>query len=138
MASLKAWAEQQQQADDFEEHSALGKAIQYLLRHYNRLTLFCREVGAFLDNNRMEETLKLIIRNRKTSHFFKTTNGAGIANVITSVIATTMRTEANLFDYLVALQRYRQEICHHPQDWMPWNYQLAIKQLQQNTLQNAA
>ncbi|GAG93664.1 unnamed protein product, partial [marine sediment metagenome] len=46
----------------------MGKAIGYLLRHYDRLTLFCREVGALIDNNRMEETLKLIIRNRKTSH----------------------------------------------------------------------
>lgn len=138
MESLKAWAQQQHQADDFEEHSALGKAISYLLRHYDRLTLFCREVGALIDNNRMEETLKLVIRNRKTSHFFKTVNGAGIANVITSVIATAMRTEANLFNYLIALQRYRQRVREKPSGWMPWNYQEEVDQLQQLELEKAA
>jgi len=95
-------------------------------------------VGALIDNNRMEETLKLVIRNRKTSRFFKTVNGAGIANVITSVIATAMRTEANLFDYLIARQRYRQRVREKPSGWMPWNYQEAVDQLQQLELEKAA
>jgi hypothetical protein len=44
----------------------------------------------------MEETLKLIIRNRKTAHFFKTINGADVANVLTTAIGTAMRADINI------------------------------------------
>jgi hypothetical protein len=34
-----------------EPNSGLGKAIQYMLRHWMPLTLFLREAGAPVDNN---------------------------------------------------------------------------------------
>jgi hypothetical protein len=129
MQELKGWAETQQQSAEFEEHSALGKAINYLLRHFDKLTLFCKEPFAPLDNNRMEETLKIIIRNRKTAHFFKTSVGADVANVLTSLIATGMRAEINLFDYLVSVQRHSDLVRKNPAAWLPWNYQDALQEL---------
>ena len=53
----------------------------------------------------MEEKLKLIIHVRKTAHFYKTVVGAGVANVLQSLIAAEHVAEANLFDYLKALQQ---------------------------------
>jgi transposase len=122
MEEIKTWALSEQKADTFEEHSAFGKAINYLLRHFNKLTRFYQLPGVPIDNNRMEETLKLIIRSRRTCHFFKTVNGAGVANVLTSLIGTGMRADINLFDYLTILQRHAVEVRANPSAWLPWNY----------------
>jgi transposase len=43
MQEIKTWAQAKQHADDFESHSTLGKAINYFLRHYDKLILFCVE-----------------------------------------------------------------------------------------------
>jgi transposase len=122
MEDIKAWALSQQKAETFEEHSGFGKAINYLLRHFDKLTRFYQLSGVPIDNNRMEETLKLIIRSRKTCHFFKTVNGAGVANVLTSLIGTGMRAGINLFDYLTVLQSHANEVRANPSAWLPWNY----------------
>lgn len=126
MEQLREWAVGQQQSARFEEHCPLGKAINYLLRHYKKLTLFCVVAGALIDNNRMEETLKIVIRIRKTSHFYKTKNGAGVANVLTSLIATSHRAEINIFHYLIALQQNKDAVQASPSSWMPWNYELQL------------
>ena len=75
----------------------------------------------------MEEKLKLIIRGRKTAHFFKTVNGAGVSNVLTSIIATTYGVDENVYDYLRSLQRYADQIKADPSAWLPWNYRQTIK-----------
>ena len=58
MESIKHWCEAQREQPTFEEHSSLGKAINYFLNHYWGLTRFCYVLGAQIDNNRTEETLK--------------------------------------------------------------------------------
>lgn len=126
MQAIRSWAENKMAEEDFEEHSALGKAIQYFLRHYDKLILFCVEPGALIDNNRMEEKLKIIIRGRKTAHFYKTVNGAGVANVLISLIATAYNADENVYDYLVVLQRHQQQIKKNPEAWLPWNYKKSL------------
>lgn len=133
MEEIRAWAVSQQEEETFEEHSGFGKAINYLLRHFDKLTCFYQLPSVPLDNNRMEETLKIIIRSRKTCHFFKTVNGAGVANVLTSLIGTGMRANINLFDYLTALQRHAEAVRHNPKAWLPWNYLDAIAAIERIT-----
>jgi hypothetical protein len=53
----------------------------------------------------MEEKLKIVIRGRKSAHFYKTIKGAHVANVLISLIATTDQAHKNVFDYLQELQR---------------------------------
>ena len=91
---------------------------------YDGLTLFCQVIRAPIDNNRMEEGLKIKIRSRKTSHFYKTQIGADVANVLTSVIATAYRNEVNPFHYLNCLQRNRESVKADPASWLPWNASL--------------
>jgi len=122
MELIRDWGRQQLETQAVEANSGLGKAIRYFNKHFAGLTAFCRIEGAQIDNNAMEQALKLIIRGRKNSLFFKTAAGAAIADVITSVIATAYQANVNAFDYLIELQRHQLQVRQQPQQWLPWNY----------------
>lgn len=122
MARLRAWGQEKLQSGAVEESSGLGKAIGYFERHYDRLVGFCRYECARLDNNAMERHLKLIVRNRKNAHYFKTAAGAAIGDVITSIIATCASAGVNVLDYLNAVQRHQDAVKASPDQWLPWNY----------------
>ena len=51
MEGLHQWMTEQLNGHKTEPNSGLGKAMQYLLRHWPKLTLFLRVPGAPLDNN---------------------------------------------------------------------------------------
>lgn len=131
MKSIYDWALKKQTSAAFEEHSAFGKAINYFLRHYEKLIMFCVEPGALIDNNRMEEKLKIIIRGRKTAHFYKTATGADVANVLISLIATADQAQENIFDYLQALQKHQNDVKANPSFWLPWVYRESLKALEE-------
>ncbi len=122
MEQLRDWGQQQLDTGNTEANSGLGKAIAYFLRHFDELTAFCHWPAVPLDNNAMEATLKLIIRGRKNSLFFKTLAGAAVSDVLTSLIATAEKADINTFEYLIVLQRYRETVKRQPQAWLPWNY----------------
>ena len=103
-----------------EAHSSLGKACAYYCKHYDRLIQFCKTAGAPIDNNRMEEGLKVPIRTRKNAHFYKTKVGAGVANRLISLICTAYRNSVNPFHYLNALQRNQKSLKSDPKQWIPW------------------
>ena len=105
-----------------EPNSALGEAIAYLLKHWEKLTLFLRQAGAPLDNNVCERALKKAILHRKNALFYKTRHGARVGDLFMSLIYTCQLSGANPFDYLTELQRHAGELAANPQDWMPWNY----------------
>jgi transposase len=121
-ATLKTWLEQQTEQRLVEPNSSLGKAITYLLEHWETLTRCLTVPGAPLDNNTAERALKLCIRQRKTSLFYATEHSAYIASLLTSVIATCVQAGVNALEYLVAVQNHRHEVFAHPDAWLPWNY----------------
>ena len=127
MESIRQWGRDRLADNSVEANSGLGQAIAYFERHFAGLTRFCQVPKAPIDNNRMEQALKLIIRGRKNSLFFKTPAGAAIADVITSVIATAYHAEINAFDYLVVLQRHADEVKRQPELWLPWTYQATLE-----------
>jgi hypothetical protein len=61
---LQTWLEQQTAERLVEPNSSLGKAIAYMLEHWETLTRVVKEPGAPLDNNVAERALKLVIRQR--------------------------------------------------------------------------
>ncbi len=75
------------------------------------------------------EKLKIVIRGRKTAHFYKTVNGAGVANVIISLIATAAQADVNSYDYLVALQQNRDKVKENSKNWLPWNYEKTLSEI---------
>lgn len=123
MDELKTWLDQQFDDRLVEPNSSLGKAIAYMQGHWETLTRFLSVAGAPLDNNLVERALKLCIRQRKNSRFYKTEHGATIASVLTSLIATCAYAGVNALEYLVALQEHRHEVFADPGAWLPWTYQ---------------
>lgn len=130
MNEIKFWGEQLFESNEVEANSSLGNAIKYFIKHFNGLSAFCHFEGAKLDNNEMESMLKLVIRGRKNSLFFKTQAGADIADVLTSLIATCEKQSVNSFDYLKKIQRYSDKLRLNPENWLPWNYKDALKALE--------
>jgi len=127
MAELHAWLPRQFEDRLVEPNSSLGGAIAYMLKHWEKLTLFLRVPGAPLDNNICERALKKAILHRKNALFFKTTNGARVGDVFMSLIYTCELSGINPFDYLTELERHADELASNPQDWMPWNYRKTLE-----------
>jgi hypothetical protein len=130
MEQLHGWLEEQLTESKTEPNSGLGKAISYLLNHWQPLTLFLREKGAPLDNNLCERALKKAIMNRKNAMFYKTSNGAMVGDLFMSLIHTCELNGVNSFRYLTELQRHSSEVKRTPADWMPWNYGETLARMQ--------
>jgi transposase len=128
MDRLHSWLEAQLAERKTEPNSGLGKAIAYLLRHWQPLTLFLRKAGAPLDNNIVERSLKRAVLHRKNALFYRTLNGAQVGDLYMTLIHTCQLCGANSFDYLVELQRHAQELAAGPAQWMPWNYRETLAQ----------
>jgi transposase len=122
MEELHAWLVRQFDERRVEPNSGLGKAISYLLRHWDKLTLFLRQAGAPLDNNLCDRILKKAILHRKNALFYKTCCGAHVGDVFMSLIHTCELNAVNPFDYLTELERQVGELSANPQNWLPWSY----------------
>jgi len=127
MERLKNWLTTQFDDRLVEPNSALGEAITYLRKHWEKLTLFLRQPGAPLDNNVCERALKRAILHRKNAMFFKTCHGAHVGDIFMSLIHTCQLCGANPYDYLTELQTHAAELSAKPEQWMPWNYRETLK-----------
>jgi transposase len=122
MDELERWMNEQFDKRLVEPNSGLGKALRYLIRHWDELTLFLRQAGAPLDNNLCERILKRAILHRKASMFYKTLTGAEVGDVYMSLIHTCGLCDVNPFEYLNALQHHAQDAITDAARWLPWNY----------------
>jgi hypothetical protein len=127
MEQLQTWLQAQLDDRIVEPNSGLGQAITYLLKYWDRLTLFLRQAGAPLDNSICERALKKAILHRKNSLFYRTENGAAVGDLFMSLIHTAELCGANPFDYLTQLQRHTDVLAHDPAAWMPWNYRKTLE-----------
>ncbi len=112
-----------------EPNSGIGEAFNYLLKRWDRFTLFLRVPGAPLDNNICERALKMAIKHRNGSLFYRSQRGAEVGDLYMSLIHTTELCGGNPFDYLTALQRHHKAVAEKPAEWLPWNYQDALARM---------
>ena len=122
MDDLRTWMERKLTGKEVEPNSALGKAMNYMLTRWEKMTLFLRKPGAPLDNNICERALKKAILHRKNALFYKTQNGARVGDIFMSLIHTAELSGANAFEYLTELLKHAEELKREPASWMPWNY----------------
>lgn len=130
MTDLEQWLKVQLEQRKVEPNSALGEAIGYMQKHWEKLTLFLRVPGAPIDNNVCERALKKAILHRKNALFYKTLNGARVGDVFMSLIHTAELCNVEPFHYLVALLRHAEAVLLEPAAWMPWNYTEPLARLE--------
>lgn len=129
MTRLKEWFKEQFEEKKVEPNSSLGKAINYMNNHWEKLTLFLRVEGAPIDNNAVERVLKTAILNRKNAYFYKNLNGAHTGDMFMSIIQTCKLARVNAFEYLTTLQKYEKDVRRNPADWLPWIYKDTLSHL---------
>jgi transposase len=126
MEALRVWLNNQLLHHLVEDNSGLGQAVRYLLRHWDALTRFLQVASAPIDNSLCEQAIKVAIRHRRNSLFYKTFQGANVGDCMMSLIHTAAKNHINIFDYLNTLQRYAKEVKEAPAQWLPWNYQATL------------
>lgn len=119
---LRVWFAELMDEKKVEPNSDLGKAIEYMQKRWDELTLFLRVPGAPLDNNEAERILKRCILHRKNSLHYRTERGARVGDVFMSVVETCRGNGVNPFDYMLAVVRNGSAVRAAPGAWMPWNY----------------
>jgi transposase len=130
MQNLAAWMKTEINERRIEPNSPLGSAIKYMERHWSALTLFLRVAGVPLSNNLCERILKRAILNRKNAYFFRTQNGASVADVCMTLIQTAEMSHKNPFHYLTSLLKHRKQVAASPERWLPWNYEQTLAEIQ--------
>jgi len=123
MDALWVWLNNQWQHHSVEHNSGLGNAIRYMLIHWKALTQFLRVPGMPLDSSICERAIKVVIRYRRASLFYKTLKGARVGDKLMSLIHTAARNDVNIFEYLNALQDNSDAVAKAPELWVPWLYQ---------------
>ena len=131
MTALKARMEQELADKRVEPNSGLGKAYKYMLKRWDKLTLFLRKAGAPLDNNACERALKLAIRHRRNSLFYRSERGAEIGDMFMSLIYTAELRGENPFEYLTAVLQNEKAAAQCAADWLPWTYRATLARMEQ-------
>jgi transposase len=122
MEEMKSYCQSLLEKRQVEPNSSLGKAIRYLCNHWEGLTLFLRIPNVPISNNDDERLMKRAVLNRKNAYFFKSEQGARIADSLLSVIETCVLNQVNPYNYLVSIQKNVSQVFKNPHLWLPWNY----------------
>ena len=126
MQTLFLWLNNQLVYDLTENNNGLGQSVRYMLRNWNMLTAFLRVSGAPLDNNWAERAIKIVIRHRQNSLFYRTRHGAQVGDCLMGIIYTCQQNNINSFDYLNTIQRHAVSVAANPALWLPWNYKHSL------------
>jgi hypothetical protein len=129
MTELEKWFYRKLKNKEIEPNSVLGRAVNYMQKHWNNLTTFLREPGVPLDNNECERAIKKAILHRKNSLLYKNEHGAALGDIFMTLIETCAMNGQNPIDYLVEIQKNAENIKANPENWLPWNYQSTLKEL---------
>lgn len=133
MDHLHAWMKAQLEQKRVEPNSGLGKAINYMLKRWDKLTLFLRVPGAPLENNTCERAIKMAIAHRKNSLFYRSERGALIGDIFMTLINTIRLNGENPYKYLTALLLHAKAVAKCPADWLPWTYRATLEKHQLST-----
>lgn len=129
MDSMFNWMKTELDNKNVEPNSQLGGIFEYFLARKTALLAFTEHEGAPLDNNAVEQLIKLVALIRKNAMFFMSLTGANNADKILTVGATAGMCSVNLYDYFVCLQRYAAQVKQNPENFLPWNYQATVAKL---------
>jgi hypothetical protein len=135
---LKRWIRNQFRERRIEPNSDLGSAMKYFLKHWKALTQFWRRPGVPLTNNLCERVLKMAIRYRNNSYFYRSENGAKVGDIFMSLIFTAKLNGANPFDYITEILRNEKAVAECPGNWLPWTYRATLDRINSQRTKVAA
>jgi hypothetical protein len=130
MSELRTWLQARLDENRVEPNSGLGNAFRYLLKRWDKLTLFLRVPGAPIENNICERALKMAIRQRNNSLFYRSERGAQVGDIYMALIYTAELHGENPFEYLVALLEHECDVAAAPSDWLPWTFRATLSAMQ--------
>lgn len=122
LKDLKQWLDKSIQ--QVLPKSAIGKAIQYSLNQWDKLSGYIKSGDINIDNNRAERAIKPFVIGRKNWMFCNTASGANASAILYSLIETAKANGLTPFNYLTFLL---EELPKQPKglDYlMPWNVEL--------------
>ena len=70
--------------------------------------------------------IRIVIRHRRNSLYYRNQTGAAIGDCYMSLIYTAKENGVNPVEYLTVLQDNVESVAAHPERWFPWNYKLAL------------
>ncbi len=108
--------------DHHPPNSSLYKAYRYIKKHWDKLSGFLHVAGAPLDNSLAEQGIKVAIRHRKNSLFYRSAYGARVGDVLMSLLNTCTHADVNPIQYLTQIIIHHKAVKQNPERWMPWNY----------------
>jgi transposase len=122
MSDLESWCLQILNGGEVEPNSALYGEVTYLMNHWEGLTSFLRIEGAELDNNQLEQKLRLQVLNRKNWLFYKTEFGALIGDIICSFIKTCEAVNVNPIEYFIWVMKNETQVKLAPEKFLPTEF----------------
>ena len=122
MKDLENWCLEIINGSEVEPNSALFGEVAYLMNHWEGLTSFLRIEGAELDNNQLEQKIRLQVLNRKNWLFYKTEFGALIGDIICSFIKTCEAQNTNPIEYFIWIMKNEVQVKLTPEKFFPWEF----------------
>ena len=86
MNEFKKWLDKT--VNQVAPKTAVGKAVEYALRQWDKLARFCESGELAIDNNRAERAIKPFVIGRKNWLFSNTSSGAHASAILYSLIET--------------------------------------------------
>src|SRR5690606_10848560 len=129
LKDLQKWMQAELDDKLVEPNSGLGQALRYLLRRWDKLTAFLRVPDAPLDNNLCERILKMTIRHRNNSLFYRSQRGAKVGDLYMTLIYTAELQGDIPFEYLTPLLRHEADVAENPAAWLPWTFRATLAAL---------
>lgn len=102
--------------------SALGEALSYCARQWNKLTRYVDDGLLAIDNNRAERAIRPFVIGRKNWLFSNTSNGASASATLYSIIESAKANGIDPHQYLILLldELPKRNAGHDLDELMPW------------------
>ncbi len=124
MQQLKTWLDKT--VLQVPPKTAIGKALQYSLNQWSKLTVYLEHGLASIDNNRAERAIKPFVIGRKNWLFSNTRSGAKASAILYSLVETAKANDLQPAVYLQALFEQLPHISAADIDTLsPWNIKLS-------------
>lgn len=123
MQQLKTWLDKT--VLQVPPKTAIGKALQYSLNQWSKLTAYLEHGLVSIDNNRAERAIKPFVIGRKNWLFSNTRSGAKASAILYSLVETAKANDLQPAVYLQALFKQLPHIRAADIDTLsPWNIKL--------------